>query len=501
MTSTASTTRRRTLWWRLGLVPALVALAVFTAMPAGAARERIVKISTDPYTAVTGPTAQHRTEVEPDTYAFGTSEVAAFQVGRIVNGGATDIGWATTHDAGRTWRHGVLPGTTVAATPPGPYFGASDASVAFDARHRVWIISYLGLHASGGGIVDVLVSRSTDGFTWSSPITVAATGTFFDKNWTACDNTPTSRFFGNCYTEFDDASQRDLEVMSTSSDGGATWGPVRSPADAVHGLGGQPVTQPNGRVVVPFEATDRSIRAFTSDDGGATWNASVLVSPITAHRVAGGIRTSPLPSAEVDRLGRVYVAWQDSRFEAGGTANDIVLTTSDDGTTWSAVSRIPIDAVGSDVDHFIPGLAVDRLTAGGHALLALTYYFYPAADCTADTCRLDVGFTSSVDGGRTWSEPDVLAGPMRLSWLASTTQGVMVGDYISTSFLAGGLSVLPAFAVGFAPPADTAFDEPMFSAFEHVRPGTHRMVADPVRSTGSDSGLPDQAAPALLTAF
>ena len=45
----------------------------------------------------------------------------------------------------------------------------------------------------------------------------------------------------------------DLELMSTSTDGGLTWGPPTPTADNVHGLGGQPVVQPNGRVVVPFE--------------------------------------------------------------------------------------------------------------------------------------------------------------------------------------------------------------------------------------------------------
>jgi hypothetical protein len=70
-----------------------------------------------------------------------------------------------------TWAHGYLPGIT---TNAGGTFGqASDASVAFDARHNVWMISSLGLR---GSTVDVLVSRSTDGgLTWSNPV-IAATG-------------------------------------------------------------------------------------------------------------------------------------------------------------------------------------------------------------------------------------------------------------------------------------------------------------------------------------
>jgi len=279
--------------------------------------------------------------------------------------------------------------------------------------------------------------------------------------------------------------------MSTSTDGGLTWGPAKATADSIHGLGGQPVVQPNGRVVVPFEGVGaaRGIRAFTSDDGGATWNASVLVSTITAHRVAGAIRTSPLPSAEVNRDGRVFVAWQDCRFEATCAANDIVLSRSDDGTTWSAVSRIPIDPVGTGVDHFIPGIGVDVRSTNRETRLGLTYYFYPNAACTAATCQLEVGFVSSTNGGASWTTPHVLSDPMQLAWLARTNQGVMVGDYVSTSILPGTNRALPAFVLAFAPTAAGSFAEPMFAAREEVRSGSVPMATDPVLfGPGSASG-------------
>jgi hypothetical protein len=264
------------------------------------------------------------------------------------------------------------------------------------------------------------------------------------------------------------------------------------------------VVQPDGRVVVPFEGVTRpnGIRAFTSDDGGKSWNASVLIATINQHRVAGGIRTSALPTAEVSRDGTVYVSWQDNRFETGGLANDIVLSTSRDGTTWSAVGRIPIDPVGSNVDHFIPGLAVDRNSAGSRTQLALTYYFYPAADCTAATCQLEVGFTSSRDGGQHWAQSRTLAGPMSLSLLANTTQGVMVGDYVSTSFVAGGERAVPAFALARTPSNGSAFDEPMSSATEEIRGGPVPMADDPVLFTGgTPPGGGDDSGTVPPTAF
>ena len=274
--------------------------------------------------------------------------------------------------------------------------------------------------------------------------------------------------------------------MSTSTDGGLTWGAPTPTADNAHGLGGQPVAQPNGRVVVPFEGLSGASgeRSFISDDGGQTWSASVQISTRTSHTVPG-VRTSPLPSAEINADGTVYVVWQDRRFEPGGTANDIVLSTSDDGITWSPVTRIPLDPVGSNVDHFIPGLAVDRLTSGGRTQLALTYYQEQPAGCVGTTCEIQAEFSSSIDNGATWSAPEAVSDPMKLAWIAPTTQGAMTGDYISTSFLAGQQRVVGVFAWGFPNPAPGLFDEPMFAALENVRSGTNRTGADAVVAGGA----------------
>ena len=80
----------------------------------------------------------------------------------------------------------------------------------------------------------------------------------------------------------------------------------------------------------------------------------------------------------------------------------------------------------ADTSQF--SLGVDPSSSGSSARVALTYYFYPNAACTAATCQLDVGFVSSPSGGATWSASTMLAGPMSLADLAATTQGRMVGD-------------------------------------------------------------------------
>jgi BNR repeat-like domain len=397
----------------------------------------LTQISEDTYT---NTTSQHATQVEPHAFAFGNTIVAAFQTGRFFDGGASNIARATSTDGGANWVTGNLPGITNIDNNANPYDRVSDPSVAYDARHNVWLISSLAINEVPGGITGaaVLVSRSTDGgFTWGSPVTVATAtgGSDLDKNWTVCDNTPASPFYGHCYTQFDDFGEGNRIKMSTSTDGGLTWGTPKNTANNATGIGGQPVVQPDGTVIVPIaDAFETAILAFVSTDGGASWSRTRRIARVRDHTVAGDLRSGPLPSAAIDGGGTVYVVWHDCRFRFRCSSNDIVMSTSTNGISWTAPVRIPIDATNSGVDHFIPGLAADRSTSGSSARLGLTYYYYPDALCSPSTCELTVGFISSADGGATWGTPIEVAGPMTLSWLPDTNQGRMVGDYIATAF-------------------------------------------------------------------
>jgi len=220
-------------------------------------------------------------------------------------------------------------------------------------------------------------------------------------------------------------------LMFRSKDGGQTW--TQSTVSGAHGLGGQPLAQPNGTVVVPYSQDFGSVQSIVSADGGKTYTGPYTIAPSPDHGVPF-IRTEPLPSAEVDKNGKVYVVWQDCSFENNCSANDIVMSTSKDGKTWTNVVRIPIDPKGSGVDHFIPGIGVDPSTGGSGAHLALTYYYFPTEPCTLDTCKLKAGFVSSTDGGATWTAPTQVLGPIKLAWLPNAG-GRFVGDYISTSII------------------------------------------------------------------
>jgi hypothetical protein len=397
--------------------------------------------------------SQHRTQVEPDSFSFGSTIVTAFQSGRMVDGGAAGIGFATSTDAGASWRAG--------AVPQGGRETTSDPVVAYDAVHRIWLVATVG---EAERRMELLVSRSRDGLAWSAPV-VAGGDEDYDKEWVACDNWATSPHRGRCYLSYLDVRSDELRTRS-SDDGGLTWSPPaltagRSELGLANGV--QPLVRPDGTLVVPYalfaafshfaDATANQIRAVRSTDGGRSFGEPVRIAQLDDEEVRG-MRAPPLPSADVDAAGNLYVVWSDCRFRPECARNDLVVSRSSDGLSWTAPERVPAVPPDSDVQVFVPGLAVAPGTAGPRARLAVVYYTLPES-CAFEGCRgLGVGLLRSSDGGRTWDRPLRLdAEPMGIDWVADTGTGRMLGDYISASF-AGGRPI-PVFALASEPVGDT----------------------------------------------
>jgi len=416
---------------------AICALGLLLSVVSPASAAAPLVIGSDPYTQATchgSATTNHHANVEPDSFSFGSTIVAAYQVGRIYDGGACAIGFSTSTDNGSTWTSGLLPSVTKYTSPAGSFDRATDAAVAYDAQDNTWMISSLVLTEAGGVKgVGILTSRSTDGgLTWGTPVAIPNTAGMVspDKNWIVCDNTAASPFYGNCYTEWDDNGSGNRMEMSRSTDGGATWSVAATNNNGI--IGGQPVVRPDGTVIVPTaNANETAIGAFNSTNGGVSWSATTTIATVSHHTAAGGLREGPLPSAEIDGAGTVYIVWSDCRFIRACKANDIVIVHSLNatGTSWSSVTRVPTDGTSTGIDHFIPGLAVNKTTSGASAQLGLTYYFYPKG-----STQLSVAFVSSGNAGSTWSSPQVITSGMTSTWAATTSQGRMVGDYISTSY-------------------------------------------------------------------
>jgi hypothetical protein len=385
---------------------------------------------------------QHQTEVEPSVAGWGSTAVATFQVGRYQDGGADGIGWALSRDSGRTWRSGILPGLTAASKPPGPAPRASDPAVAYDAAHSTWLVSTLVL---GFDFTALGISRSADGVAWNAPV-LAATFTSsqlaYDKEWVGCDNTSTSPYAGSCYLVYTDEVAARI-ASQVSHDGGATWSaPVTVTSQfGVDAEGALPVIQPSGALTVVLDAGDSGIYSVRSLDGGATFGPPVGVSAIT-EAPRPFLRAPPLPAAAVDASGRIYVAWADCVFRPGCTGNTIVLSTSTDGATWSAPTRVP----GTGFDSFVPGITADPAKNGR---ISIVTYVRSSGSCAVAACTFGVSVTESKDGGAHWSTPQRIdAVPPRYTWVASAG-GRFLGDYTGAAF-AGGRFV-PVFAFAAKP--------------------------------------------------
>ena len=408
------------------------------------------RISRDPFRDA----ADHATEVEPDSFAVGSKVVATFQVGRYRDGGASAIGFATSADAGRTWRSGTLPGLTKANG--GPFPRGSDPVVAYDAKHGVWLVASLAIDTP---VFALAISRSADGISWQPPvIAFTAPPTFgddlgLDKEWIVCDNGPASPFRGRCYVTYTDFQ---LGVLSTrhSDDGGVTWSAPASFKAGFTDAGPQPLVRPNGELVIPFRNLE-SMYVLRSATGGESFGAVEQIAQAPAAATPR-LRAPSLPSAEIAADGTIYVAWHGCTFRPGCSANDIVVAHSLPAGGW-AVSRIPIHPVASAFNEFTPGIAVEG------SRVAVTYY--TLRPCGSD-CRVDIGAISSSDGGATWSAAQRLNTlSMPQEWLPFAN-GYFLGDYISTSF-AGGRAV--GILTLAEPPVGRTFDEAIYATTFAVR--------------------------------
>jgi hypothetical protein len=370
------------------------------------------------------------------------------------------IGFGTSHNGGRTWRSGFLPGVTTDSNPPGPG-RASDPVVAYDAVHRVWLIATLSVSPDASRL---LISRSTDGVQWNAPVaaaTAAGGELAYDKEWIACDNWPSSPFRGSCYLSYTDLAPRPRRLATqVSRDGGLTWSPsVPTTSRDPNVVGAFPVIQPNGTLVVVYLG-GREMEAARSTDNGASFT-QVRIAEARSIDIRE-LRDPPLPAADVDSAGRIYVTYHDCQPRPDCSANDVVLATSTDGVSWST-RRVPIVSPRSRAHFVHPAVAVDPTSSGGRVRIGITYYVMPTTECDVATCRIDAGFISSSNGGRTWNAPRRLnARSMRLAWLPPTSLGRMLADYISTSWVRD--AAVAVFAHSSPLAADGSFREAIFAS-------------------------------------
>lgn len=396
-----------------------------------------------PFARCTGPaaggTVARNTEVEPYVAADPAQPghlVAAWQQDHWSNDGAVGIDGATSRDYGRSWSRSELPFSR--CVPGGlPYDRAYDSwvSIGPDATVYAAAIASNAGGAARGPSDAVAVSVFVDGgHSWRPPRIVAATtgAGHADKDSVTADPVRA----GWAYVVWDAVAASGARgYFARTTDGGHTWSPPRPVAARVGGKAFNNVIVVDPRTdklydfYTLFAAGGAKLQVVSSTDTGTTWSAPVTVATADPAPLPGRRTGSYVTSTAIDPTsGRLYVAFGTGRFGAG---NDIALTISGDGSTWSGPVRVSTGA-----PAFTPAVAV-----GAAGAVAVGYYDLGVTSPTSVPARYRLRISPA--GGRRFGAPAVLAGPFNML-AAPVADGHFLGDY--DGLAATGRSFVAVFA-------------------------------------------------------
>ena len=457
---------------RLAVVTAF-ALLVPVAAPAGAAAPnpvllRDVMTGTDSLGSLTIPPDPIQDYVQPDTQiepsiavnpANPSNAVTAYQEGRIANGGDATNGFATTFDCGATWSHGELPKLTTYPGQGGQLERASDAVVAFGPDNVVYANSLIfDLNVNNGLRSAMAVNVSKDGGkTWSNPVIFQDDnlGGLNDKNWIVVDNSDApGHHKGRVYVVWDRVAPVVYDYCDHDCDQLSNWLPDLQTLDPVvapeQGIGAYPMVLKSGALGIALNSTVPGIPTGQTDNpditglnhqqfivapaaGSTPWPAPLAFSPplhvsdnqtngITAQRASDGL----LASAVDPDGGTVYTVWDDGRFRSDGK-NDIVITKStNEGVSWSPVTRVNPGSTTDKVNHYNASVAVGQ----GGSVHVMWRQRDESGASPLFTDAIDTYYAESTDGGQTWSAPiKVNSQPSQPWYGAFSRDGTFEGDY------------------------------------------------------------------------
>lgn len=346
-----------------------------------------IEAQNEPYVAVNPSNSRHII-VGANNWAAGNGR---FEVTAYVSfdGG---VSWASSHpyidrNAGR--------------------LNAADPTIAFGPNGKV----YFGFVAMTPAPGAVAVSTSLDGgLSWASQSWATSFSSAADKPAIAASS-------GKLYVFYQNQS-----LMSTSSANGSSWSaPVAIEAG---GRNAAPVVDRNGSVHV-FYNTANAIKVA----GAAGGRVTTVSNAVQLQQRPTQYRAGVYPTAGVDRNGVMYVAWADGRNTT--TGNDILLSRSVDGRTWSAASRVNSDS--GNADQLMPALSVG--TDGSVSVAWL--------DTRNDPARInyDVYMARSADG-QAWGANGRVSGVSSNPNNDPRMQGQLIGDYFALGAGDGGVYVV-----------------------------------------------------------
>jgi hypothetical protein len=375
-----------------------------------------------------GGPAQPETQAEPFLAIDPASDkrlLAGYQDQRFQDGGARGLSYSLSTNGGKSWTSGLVP--ALALTTEGPWERASDPWVAFGPDHRAYFVSLAFDETSPDNAV--VVSTSEDGgASWGDPVTVhSPTGQDFDdKEAIVVDNGASSPFRGRVYVAWDMVRDRGGQpiLFSWSDDGGSSFQPTATVAEGLN-IGVVPLVAPNGVIHlfwVDYTPRDHGeLRTAKSEDGGATWSSPAHVAEIFARGVDGMRTGEGLPSAAVDPRNGALYVTWQDSRFTGGTLDQIVLSRSTDGGETWSPAARISDGP-NDAPAFTPAVAVDGV--GRVAVLYDTQ-----RDDPARLFGVDVYVTISSNGGKSFAKSRRVSQRTFDSRFAAFARGRFLGDY------------------------------------------------------------------------
>jgi BNR repeat protein len=401
---------------------------------------------------VAGPDgSEPDTAVEPHV-AFDPNRpdviTAVFQEGRFPDGGAAAIGFASSHDRGRTWTSGVLPGLTHASG--GAYRKASDPSVAFGPDGRAYASSIVIRGPAGEAIG---VNRSDDGgHTWNPPVFLQRdpprSGDDFPH--VAVDTGSGSIYHGRVYVTY---VRHDRTVVRWSDDRAATWSDIRL-VSAGRGFVPNEIVGSDGALTIIYITSPPGQRSRlvsrTSHDGGQSFGPSVELGVMRPH-VSRGLRATGVEQATADPVnGTLYAVWEDGVDRQDGL-NDVLLVRSlDGGASWGPPTRVNADSSGSGTDHLQPAVAARGARVN-------VVFFTREVREGRPSQLVQLWSISSSDGGVTFVRERTIGPPadLRFAAVVRPDRTRFLGDYVGVALSAKALVIVwcrsspPAGAGGY----------------------------------------------------
>ena len=427
--------------------------------------------ATSPYAACVPAATQPgrnylNAEVEPQIAvnpANPQNVIGQWHQDRWSNGGARGIAGAYSTSGGSTWKDVTVPYTSCA--PGGlPYERGSDPWVSFgpDGTAYSSALSFDG--STNRNAVSAAVSYN-GGKTWTHQQTIVAFPNLqfsTDKNATTADPV----LPGVAYTVWDNlispTDQPDDRIhaaaytgpaeFSKTTDGGIHW----SAEQTIIGTGNRQQTIGNIIVVdpktdalydftdlivppnTPFKgaASNAQVAVAKSTDGGDTWTAPQVIASFNAAgvhnpntgvaaRVGDGLEEVAADPAN----GKLYVVWESStNFDKN--LNQAVGTFDNEVLFTSSADGGTSWSTPTRISTF-SGMPVFTPTVAVNADGTIAVTYYDSRELTASnttTWPVDYWVTYSTDGGQTFGNEQHVSGPFNLN-AAPVARGLFLGDY------------------------------------------------------------------------